>query len=34
VRLDRVESRLGRIENELLVLNVIVLRLDGRETTG
>jgi hypothetical protein len=35
-RLDRVESRLGRIEDELLVLNGIVLRLEGREveTTG
>ena len=35
-RLDRVESRLGRIEDELLVLNGIALRLEGREveTTG
>ena len=35
-RLDRVEDRLGRIEDELLVLNGIVLRLEGREveTTG
>ena len=35
-RLDRVESRLGRIEDELLVLNGFVLRLEGRvvETTG
>ena len=35
-RLDRVEGRLGRIEDELLVLNGIVLRLEGREveTTG
>jgi len=34
--LDRVESRLDRIEDELLVLNGIVLRLEGREveTTG
>ena len=30
-RLDRVEGRLGRIEDELLVLNGIVLRLEGRE---
>ena len=35
-RLDRVEGRLGQIEDELLVLNGIVLRLEGREieTTG
>ena len=35
-RLDRVESRLGRIEDELLVLNGSVLPLVGRavETTG
>ena len=35
-RLDRVEGRLGRIEEELLVLNGIALRLEGREieTTG
>jgi hypothetical protein len=35
-RLDRVEGRLGRIEDELLVLNGIALRLEGREveTTG
>ena len=35
-RLDRVEGRLGSIEDELLVLNGIVLRLEGREveTTG
>jgi hypothetical protein len=42
-KLDRVEERLGgvdsrleRIEDELLVLNGIVLRLEGREmeTTG
>jgi hypothetical protein len=34
--LDRVEGRLGRIEEELLVLNGIALRLEGREmeTTG
>jgi hypothetical protein len=33
---DRVDGRLGRIEDELLVLNGIVLRLEGREveTTG
>ena len=30
-RFDRVEDRLGRIEGELLVLNGIVLRLEGRE---
>jgi hypothetical protein len=30
-RLDRVERRLDRIEDELLVLNGIVLRLEGRE---
>jgi hypothetical protein len=30
-RLDRVEGRLGRIEHELLVLNGIALRLEGRE---
>jgi hypothetical protein len=30
-QLDRVEARLGRIEDELLVLNGIVLRLEGRE---
>jgi predicted nuclease with TOPRIM domain len=30
-RLERVEDRLGRIEDELLVLNGIVLRLEGRE---
>ncbi len=31
-----VEGRLGRIEDELLVLNGIMLRLEGREveTTG
>ena len=35
-RFDRIDSRLGRIEDELLVLNGIALRLDGREveTTG
>ena len=35
-RLERVEGRLDRIEDELLVLNGIVLRLEGREieTTG
>ena len=35
-RFDRVDSRLGQIEEELLVLNGIVLRLEGRdvETTG
>jgi hypothetical protein len=35
-RLDRVEGRLAQIEDELLVLNGIVLRLEGREveTTG
>jgi hypothetical protein len=35
-RLDRVESRLDWIEDELLVLNGIVLRLEGHEveTTG
>jgi hypothetical protein len=35
-RLDRVESRLDQIADELLVLNGIVLRLEGREieTTG
>ena len=35
-RFDGIESRLGRIEDELLVLNGIVLRLDGRdvETKG
>jgi hypothetical protein len=35
-RLDRVESRLDPIEEELLVLNGIALRLEGREveTTG
>ena len=35
-RLDRMEGRLGRIEDELLVLNGIALRLEGREveTTG
>jgi hypothetical protein len=35
-RLDRVDNRLDRIEDELLVLNGIVLRLEGREveTTG
>jgi hypothetical protein len=35
-RLDRMEGRLSRIEDELLVLNGIVLRLEGREveTTG
>ena len=35
-RLDRVDGRLGRIEDELLVLNGIALRLEGREveTTG
>jgi hypothetical protein len=35
-RFDRVEGRLGRIEEELLVLNGIVLRLERREveTTG
>ena len=30
-RLDRVESRLDRIEDEPLVLNGIVLRLEGGE---
>ena len=30
-RLDRVESRLDQIADELLVLNGIVLRLEGRE---
>jgi hypothetical protein len=30
-RLERVEGRLGRIEEELLVLNGIALRLEGRE---
>ena len=30
-RLDRVDGRLGRIEEELLVLNGIALRLEGRE---
>ena len=29
-KLDRVEGRLGRIEDELLVLNGIALRLEGR----
>jgi hypothetical protein len=35
-RFDRVEGRLGRIEDELLVLNGIALPLEGREieTTG
>jgi hypothetical protein len=35
-RLGRVESRLDQIADELLVLNGIVLRLEGREmeTTG
>jgi hypothetical protein len=35
-RLDRVEGRLGCVEDELLVLNGIVLRLEGRgvETAG
>jgi hypothetical protein len=35
-RLDRVESRLDQIADELLVLNGIVLRLEDREmeTTG
>jgi hypothetical protein len=35
-RFDRVEGRLGAIEDELLVLNGIALRLEGREveTTG
>jgi hypothetical protein len=35
-RLDRVEGRLGGIEDGLLVLNGIALRLEGREveTTG
>lgn len=35
-RFDRIDSRLGRIEDELLVLNGIALRLEGREveTTG
>jgi hypothetical protein len=35
-RFDQIETRLGRIEDELLVLNGIVLRLDGRdvETKG
>ena len=35
-RFDRIEGRLGRIEDELLVLNGIALRLEGREveTTG
>jgi hypothetical protein len=30
-RFDRVDGRLGRIEDELLVLNGVVLRLEGRE---
>ena len=30
-RLDRVEGRLGGIKDELMVLNGIVLRLEGRE---
>ena len=30
-RLDRDDGRLGRIEEELLVLNGIALRLEGRE---
>jgi hypothetical protein len=29
--LDQIEGRLDRIEDELLVLNGIVLRLEGRE---
>jgi hypothetical protein len=35
-RMDGVESRLDQIADELLVLNGIVLRLEGREveTTG
>ena len=35
-RLDPVEGRLGGIEEEMLVLNGITLRLEGREveTTG
>ncbi len=35
-RFDGIEGRLGRIEDELVVLNGIVLRLEGREveTTG
>jgi hypothetical protein len=35
-RFDQVGERLGRIEDELLVLNGIALRLEGREveTTG
>jgi hypothetical protein len=35
-RFDRIEGRLGRIEDELLVLNGTALRLEGREmeTTG
>jgi len=35
-RFDRLEGQLGRIEDELLVLNGIVLRLEGRdvETKG
>jgi hypothetical protein len=35
-RFDRVEEQLGRVEEELLVLNGIALRLEGREmeTTG
>ena len=35
-RFDHVGERLGRIEDELLVLNGIALRLEGREieTTG
>jgi hypothetical protein len=35
-RLDGVDGRLDRIEDELLVLNGIALRLEGREveTTG
>jgi hypothetical protein len=35
-RFERVESRLDQIADELLVLNGIVLRLEGREieTTG
>jgi hypothetical protein len=31
-RFDRAEGRLGAIEDELLVLNGIALRLEGRES--
>jgi hypothetical protein len=30
-RFDRVDNRLDRIEDELVVMNGIVLRLEGRE---